>query len=59
MLGGNSAGIYGYSALTGDYPGLQAEYARIALADHNLLKVPAQVPDEVAVLLSDVLPTAY
>lgn len=39
--------------------GTQAEYVRIPHADNSLLKLPETIDDEVAVLLSDVLPTAH
>lgn len=56
-----TAGLFGYSHLTGGYEGGQAEYLRVPLADQNTLKLPpADVfPDERAVLLSDILPTAW
>lgn len=59
MYGGRTAGIYGYSHLTGGFAGGQAEYVRVPLADVNLLAIPDDVPDEKALYLSDVLPTAY
>ncbi len=39
--------------------GLQAEYARIPHADNSLYKIPASIDDEIAVLLSDILPTGH
>jgi len=39
--------------------GVQAEYARIPHADNSLYKIPASIDDEVAVLLSDILPTGH
>jgi alcohol dehydrogenase len=39
--------------------GVQAEYARIPFADLSTYKLPAQVSDEAAVLLADILPTSY
>ncbi|KAK0615164.1 chaperonin 10-like protein [Bombardia bombarda] len=59
MYGGRTAGIFGYSHLTGGFAGGQAEYVRVPLADANLLEIPDGVPDEKALFLSDVLPTAY
>lgn len=59
MYGGRTAGIFGYSHLTGGFAGGQAEYVRVPLADVNLLPIPDEVPDEKALWLSDVLPTAY
>ncbi|KAK3375529.1 chaperonin 10-like protein [Lasiosphaeria ovina] len=59
MYGGRTAGIFGYSHLTGGFAGGQAEYVRVPLASANLLEIPDDVPDEKALFLSDVLPTAY
>jgi alcohol dehydrogenase len=39
--------------------GVQAEFARIPFADMSLHKLPANVTDEQAVLLADILPTSY
>lgn len=59
MYGGRTAGMFGYSHLTGGFAGGQAEYVRVPLGDVNLLEIPDDVPDEKALFLSDVLPTAY
>jgi len=45
--------------LMGGFDGLQAEHARIPLADFNLLKLPDTVSDDQALPLSDILCTAY
>ena len=39
--------------------GTQAEYVRIPFADTSLYRLPATLPDEAAVMLSDILPTSY
>ncbi|SEL59805.1 zinc-dependent alcohol dehydrogenase family protein [Parapedobacter koreensis] len=39
--------------------GTQAEYVRIPHADNSLFKLPAAIDDEIAVLLSDILPTGH
>ncbi|GAA3515077.1 alcohol dehydrogenase catalytic domain-containing protein [Actinocatenispora rupis] len=39
--------------------GVQAEYARIPFADLSTHRLPAEVPDEVAVLFADIMPTSY
>src|SRR4051794_11248799 len=59
FFGFPTAGVFGYSHLTGGYPGGQAEYARIPFADVNTLPVPAGVPDEQVLFLSDIFPTGY
>ncbi|CAP61399.1 uncharacterized protein PODANS_4_380 [Podospora anserina S mat+] len=40
-------------------PPRPSEYVRVPLGDVNLLEIPDDVPDEKALWLSDVLPTAY
>ena len=59
--GGPSAGtaFYGGPAGAGGYNGLQAEMARVPFAAVNLVKIPETVTDDQALLLSDILPTAY
>jgi threonine dehydrogenase-like Zn-dependent dehydrogenase len=59
LWGHSPAGIYGYSHLTGGYPGGQAQLARAPWADVNPLKVPEGMPDEQVLFLSDILPTGY
>lgn len=59
MYGGRTAGIFGYSHLTGGFAGGQAEYVRVPLGDVNLLEIPEDIPDEKALYLSDVLCTSY
>lgn len=51
--------FFGGPANSGPFQGLQAEYARIPYAAVNLVKLPASVSDEQALLLSDIFPTAY
>ncbi|CAA9310158.1 MAG: Threonine dehydrogenase and related Zn-dependent dehydrogenases [uncultured Gemmatimonadaceae bacterium] len=59
MLGHASAGIFGYSHLTGGFAGGQAEYARVPFADVGPLKVPEGMTDEQVLFLSDIFPTGY
>jgi threonine dehydrogenase-like Zn-dependent dehydrogenase len=59
MFGYATAGIFGYSHLTGGYAGGQAEYIRVPLADFNLQKMPDDFSDEQLVFLSDIFPTGY
>jgi threonine dehydrogenase-like Zn-dependent dehydrogenase len=58
---GSRAGTayYGGGGQGGGFDGLQAEYARIAYAAANLVKLPDAVSDDQAILLSDIFPTAY
>lgn len=39
--------------------GVQAQYARLPFADLSTYKLPANVTDEAAVMLADILPTSY
>lgn len=39
--------------------GAQAEYVRVPLAEHTLLKIPEGIADEEALLLGDIIPTGY
>lgn len=59
LYGHRISGIFGYSHLTGGYPGGQAEFTRVPFADVNLLKIPAHLPDEKALFLSDIACTSF
>ena len=59
MFGQATAGILGYSHLTGGYAVGQAEALRVPFADVNLQKVPADLHDHQLVFLSDIFPTGY
>jgi alcohol dehydrogenase len=39
--------------------GTQAEYVRVPFADTSTYRIPAGVPDEAILMLSDILPTGY
>lgn len=58
---GKQAGtaFYGGPQSTGPFNGLQAEKARIPFAAVNLIKIPDEVSDDQAILLSDIFPTGY
>jgi threonine dehydrogenase-like Zn-dependent dehydrogenase len=58
---GPSAGtaFFGGPQPTGPINGLQAEFARIPYASTGLVKLPENVTDDEAILLSDIFPTAY
>lgn len=51
--------FFGGPAETGPIDGLQAEKARIPFAGVGLVKLPQEVTDDQALLLSDIFPTAY
>jgi threonine dehydrogenase-like Zn-dependent dehydrogenase len=57
--GHRTAGLFGYSHLTGGYEGGQAEYARVPIADVNCLKLPNSISDEKALMMCDVACTSY
>lgn len=59
VLGQPTAGIYGYSHLTGGFAGGQAQFLRAPLADVNLQKLPEDLEDHQVVFLSDIFPTGY
>lgn len=51
--------FFGGPLETGAFDGLQAEYARVPYANVGLVKLPEEVSDEKAILLSDIFPTGY
>lgn len=51
--------FFGGPEENGGLPGLQAERARIPFANVTLVKLPDDVNDDQAILLSDILPTGY
>ncbi|HVS69997.1 MAG TPA: zinc-dependent alcohol dehydrogenase [Phycisphaerae bacterium] len=59
MFGEPTAGIFGYSQLTGGFAGGQAEYLRVPLADVNCQVMPPDLTDHQLVFLSDIFPTGY
>jgi threonine dehydrogenase-like Zn-dependent dehydrogenase len=59
LWGHATAGMFGYSHLTGGFAGGQAEYVRVPFADVGPIKIESDLPDEKVLFLSDILPTAY
>jgi threonine dehydrogenase-like Zn-dependent dehydrogenase len=51
--------FFGGPQPTGPFDGLQAEYARVPYANVGPVKLPEQVTDEQALLISDIFPTGY
>lgn len=51
--------FFGGPASNGAFDGLQAEYARIPFAHVGMVKLPDEVSDDQAILLSDIFPTGY
>ncbi len=58
-FGHTTAGLFGYTHLTGGYAGGQAEYLRVPFADATHIKVPGGIPDEKLLFLSDIFPTGW
>ncbi|EAW33290.1 zinc-dependent alcohol dehydrogenase [Lyngbya sp. PCC 8106] len=51
--------FFGGPEITGSFDGLQAEWARIPYANAGLVKLPEEVDDDQAILISDIFPTGY
>ena len=59
VFGHSTAGLFGYSHLTGGYPGGQAEYVRVPYADVAPVKIPDGLSDEQVLFLGDIFPTGW
>src|SRR5215212_4367535 len=59
LFGHTTAGLYGYSHMTGGYAGGQAQYARVPFADVGPFKIESGLSDEQVLFLSDIHPTGY
>jgi threonine dehydrogenase-like Zn-dependent dehydrogenase len=59
VFGHTTAGLYGYTHLTGGYAGGQAEYVRMPYADVTSVKVPDGLTDEQVLFLGDIFPTGW
>lgn len=59
VFGHSTAGLFGYSHLTGGYAGGQAEYVRVPFADSTHVKVPSTLTDEHVLFLGDIFPTGW
>ncbi|KXV03147.1 glutathione-dependent formaldehyde dehydrogenase [Caballeronia megalochromosomata] len=59
LFGHTTAGLFGYTHLTGGYPGGQAEYVRVPFADKTHVKIPAGLSDEQVLFLGDIFPTGW
>jgi threonine dehydrogenase-like Zn-dependent dehydrogenase len=58
-FGHTTAGLFGYTHLTGGYPGGQAEYVRVPFADVAPVKIPNGLSDEQVLFLGDIFPTGW
>jgi len=59
LWGDTTAGLFGYSHITGGFAGGQAEYLRVPFAATTCIKVPQTGEDEKYIFLSDILPTGW
>jgi threonine dehydrogenase-like Zn-dependent dehydrogenase len=59
VFGHSTAGLFGYTHLTGGYAGGQAQYVRVPYADVGPVKIPAGMPDDQALFLGDIFPTGW
>jgi threonine dehydrogenase-like Zn-dependent dehydrogenase len=58
-FGHTTAGLFGYTQLTGGYPGGQAEYVRVPYADGAPVIIPDGLSDEQVLFLGDIFPTGW
>jgi len=59
VFGHTTAGLFGYTHLTGGYPGGQAEFVRVPYADKTHVKIPDGLTDEQVLFLGDIFPTGW
>lgn len=59
VFGHTTAGLFGYTHLTGGYAGGQAEYVRVPYADVAPVKIPNGLTDEQVLFLGDIFPTGW
>jgi threonine dehydrogenase-like Zn-dependent dehydrogenase len=59
VFGHSTAGLFGYTHLTGGFPGGQAEYVRVPYADVGPVKVADGLSDDQVLFLTDIFPTGW
>lgn len=59
LYGHAVSALFGYSHLTGGYPGGQAEYVRVPFSDIGPIVIPEGLEDDEVLFLSDILPTGW
>ena len=59
VFGHTTAGLFGYTHLTGGYAGGQAEYVRVPYADVGPVVIPDGLTDEQVLFIGDILPTGW
>jgi threonine dehydrogenase-like Zn-dependent dehydrogenase len=55
----NGTAFFGGPEEAGGFNGMQAELVRVPFGNVNMVKLPKEVTDEQAILLSDIFPTGY
>ncbi len=58
-FGHTTAGLFGYTHLTGGYPGGQAEYVRVPWADVSSIVIPDELSDQQVLFLGDIFTTGW
>lgn len=53
------SGMFGYTHMTGGFPGGQAEYVRVPFSDVGPIVIPDGFDDDTVLFLSDILPTGW
>ncbi len=59
LWGHQASGLFGYTHMTGGYPGGQAEYVRVPYSDVGPIVIPDGMEDDEVLFLSDILPTGW
>ncbi|GHA16221.1 glutathione-dependent formaldehyde dehydrogenase [Devosia pacifica] len=59
LYGHAVSALFGYSHMTGGYPGGQAEYVRVPFSDVGPIVIPDGMDDDEVLFLSDILPTGW
>ena len=59
VMGHTTAGLLGYSHLTGGFAGGQAQFLRVPFADVGPLRIESDLSDEQVLFLSDIFPTGW
>ena len=59
LIGHTTAGLFGYSHMTGGYAGGQAQFLRVPYADVGPVIINSDLPDEQVLFLSDIYPTGW
>src|SRR5688572_24339196 len=59
LIGHTTAGLFGYSHMTGGYAGGQAQFLRVPYADVGPIRIDSDLPDEQVLFLSDIFPTGW